>query len=82
MRTRDIRTSRVRIAAVFGVFVFWTPFTLILILEFGFQITIPSSKRRYTCYSQFFRRVCINPIIYGLMNRSSQTSCYAENIAT
>ena len=45
VRTLEIKTSRVLFAAVFGFFVCWTPFTLILILEFGFKITIPSSTQ-------------------------------------
>lgn len=40
VRTLEIKTSRVLFAAVFGFFVCWTSFTLILILEFGFNCTL------------------------------------------
>ena len=56
VRTQEIKTSRVLFAAVFGFFVCWTPFTVIVILEFGFQLTFLPLYSRCTRYSQFSRR--------------------------
>lgn len=69
VRTQEIKTSRVLFAAVFGFFVCWTPFIVILILQFGFQIAIPSSTQSiYPLFSVVSS--WINPIIYGVMNRA------------
>ncbi|XP_078371326.1 melatonin receptor type 1C-like [Oculina patagonica] len=69
VRAQEIKTSRVLFAAAFGFFVCWTPFIVILILEFGFQIVIPlSSQPIYPLLS--IVSSWMNPIIYGVMNRA------------
>lgn len=69
VRVQEIKTSQVLFAAVFGFFVCWTPFIVILILEFGFQIAIPlSTQSIYPLFS--IVSSWINPIIYGVLNRA------------
>jgi len=47
----------------------WIPFIIILILQFGFQVSIPHyAKPIYPLFSAISS--WINPIIYGFMNRS------------
>lgn len=66
---QEIKTSRVLFATVFGYCVCWTPFIVILILEFGVQVSIPShAKSIYPLFAAISS--WINPMIYGFMNRS------------
>ena len=66
---QEIKTSRVIFAAVLGYCVCWTPLTFLLFLVFGFQVTISPVAQwvfvEITTFSSW-----INPIIYGVMNRS------------
>ncbi|XP_078371331.1 octopamine receptor beta-2R-like [Oculina patagonica] len=68
---QEIKTSRVLFAAVFGFFVCWTPFIVVSILQFGFQVKISSSTvfihLLFSTFSAF-----TNPVIYGVMNRAMQ----------
>lgn len=66
---QEIKTSRVLFAAVFGFFICWAPFIVVSILEFGFLVNIPSSiEFIHLLFSTF--SACINPVIYGVMNRA------------
>lgn len=66
---QEIKTSRVLFAAVFAFFICWTPFIVVSILEFGFLVKIPSSiEFIHLLFSTF--SACINPVIYGVMNRA------------
>lgn len=66
---QEIKASRVLFAALFGYCICWIPFIVILILQFGFQVTIPHyAKPIYPLFSAISS--WINPIIYGFMNRS------------
>ena len=66
---QEIKTSRVLFAAVFGFFICWTPFIVVSILEFGFRVNISSSiESIHLLFSVF--SACINPVIYGVMNRA------------
>lgn len=66
---QEIKTSRVIFAAVLGYCVCCTPLTFLLFLVFGFQVTISPVAQwvfvEITTFSSW-----INPIIYGVMNRS------------
>ena len=66
---QEIKTSRVLFAAVFGFFICWTPFVVVSILEFGFLVNIPSSIEFFHLLFSTFS-ACINPVIYGAMNRA------------
>lgn len=69
LTAQEIKTSRVLFAALFGYCVCWIPFIVILILQFGFQVSIPPYARPiYPLFSAISS--WINPIIYGFMNRS------------
>ncbi|XP_078370413.1 octopamine receptor beta-2R-like [Oculina patagonica] len=66
---QEIKTSRVLFATVFGYCVCWIPFIVILILEYGTQVYIPSyAKSIYPLFAAISS--WINPMIYGFMNRS------------
>ena len=68
---QEIKTCRVIFAAVFGFCVCWTPFIVILFLEYGLQVTVPSSvKPIYPLLGSY--SAWINPIIYGVMNQAMQ----------
>jgi len=68
---QEIKASRVLFAAVLGFCVSWTPFIVISILEFGFQVSIPSAAQSiYPLMSSFSS--WMNPIIYGVMNRATR----------
>ena len=65
---QEIKASGVLFAAVLGFSVCWTPLIVTFILEFGFQVSIPSiAQTIYPLLSSFSS--WINPIIYGVMNR-------------
>ena len=73
---QEIKTSRVLFAAVFGFFICWTPFIVVSILEFGFLVNIPSSiEFIHLLFSTF--SACINPVIYGAMNRAMRKEFYS-----
>lgn len=66
---QEIKTSRILFSALFGYCICWIPFIVILILQFGFQMSIPHYARPiYPLFSAISS--WINPIIYGFMNRS------------
>ena len=66
---QEIKTSRILFAAGFGYSVCWMPFIVILILQFGAQVSIPSyAKSFYPVFAAISS--WINPMIYGFMNRS------------
>ncbi|KAJ7323089.1 hypothetical protein OS493_032660 [Desmophyllum pertusum] len=66
---QDIKTSRLLFATVLVFFVCWTPFPVMLILEFAFKSSISSSKQSiYPLFSS--TSSWINPVIYGVMNRA------------
>lgn len=66
---QEIKTSRVLFAAVFGYCICWTPFIVILILQFGFRVSIPFyAQSIYPLFAAISS--WINPMIYGFMNRS------------
>ena len=67
--SQEIKSSRVLFAAVVGFFICWMPFIVLTILEFGFQVPIPSSTQSiYPLFASISG--WINPIIYGVMNRA------------
>lgn len=66
---QEIKTSRVLFAAVFGFFICWTPFIVVSILEFGFRVNISSSIESIHLFFSVVS-ACINPVIYGVMNRA------------
>ena len=66
---QERKASRVLFAAVAGFCVSWTPAIATILLEFGFLITVPSIVHSlYPTLSSFTS--WINPVIYGVMNRS------------
>ena len=68
-RAQEIKSCRVLFAAVFGYFICWSPFIINSILEYGFQLSIPSSVQAFW---PLFTSVSawINPVIYGALNRA------------
>lgn len=68
-RAEEIRTSRILFAAVVGVCACWVPTVAILVLEYAFQLPLPSTiallRVLFASFSSW-----INPIIYGVMNRA------------
>ena len=67
--SQEIKTSRVLFAAVFGYCICWAPFIVMLILEFGFHLSILSHAQSIYSLSVSISS-WINPIIYGFMNRA------------
>ena len=69
IRTQEIKTSRVLFVAVFGFCISWMPGIVLNVLEFGFEISIPSVLQSMPI---LFASISawINPIIYGVMNRA------------
>lgn len=68
-RAEEVRTSRILFAAVVGVCACWLPTIVILILEYCFHLPLPSSVGYLRVLSALLSS-WINPIIYGLMNRT------------
>ena len=69
IKTQEIKSSWALFAAVLGFSISWSPFIIMSILEFGFQVSIPSSAQSiYPLFSSI--SAWINPIIYGVMNRA------------
>ncbi len=69
IRAQEIKTCRVLFAAVFGFCISWIPSIVLTILEFGFEISIPTVARSIPMLFAFIS-AWINPIIYGVMNRA------------
>lgn len=69
LRVQEIKASRVLFAAVFSFCVSWIPSGALAVLEFGFEVTIPSVARSIPL---LFASISawINPVIYGVMNRA------------
>ena len=68
-RAEEVRTSRVLFAAVVGFCICWLPMNVIWSLDLGFHLPLPSFP--LTMQPMFsFASSWINPIIYGVMNRS------------
>ena len=66
---QEIQASRVLFAAVVGYFICWLPYVAILSLEMSFHVSIPVfTISVYTVLARV--SACINPIIYGIMNRA------------
>ena len=69
INAQDVKSSRAIFAAVLGFSIAWCPFIFMSMLEFGFQVSIPSSaKSVYPLFSSL--SAWINPVIYGIMNRA------------
>ena len=68
-RAQEIKNSGVLFAAILGFAVCWTPVIVMFFLMSSFQVSIPvSAYSIYPIFSTF--SAWINPIIYGVMNRS------------
>lgn len=68
-RAEEVRTSRILFVAVVGVCACWLPTMVMLILEYCFSTPIPSSVGYLRVLSALISS-WINPIIYGVMNRT------------
>ena len=68
-RANEIRTARILFAAVICVCACWLPTVVILVLEYCFNLQLPSN---YGYLRVLFALISswINPIIYGVMNRA------------
>ena len=66
---QEIKTCRVLFATVAGFCICWTPSVIVAILEFGFRVSVPLTVRTFPAIFGFIS-ACINPIIYGFMNRA------------
>ncbi|XP_078371335.1 histamine H2 receptor-like [Oculina patagonica] len=69
MRAQEIKTCRVLFAAVFGFCISWIPFIASAVLQFCFDISIPTTAKSIPVLFCFIS-AWINPIIYGVMNRA------------
>lgn len=69
INAQEIKISKVLFAAVFGYCICWAPFIIMLILEFGFQVSIPFYVQSLYTLSVSVSS-WINPLIYGFMNRA------------
>ena len=69
INAQEIKISKVLFAAVFGYCICWVPFIVTLILEFGFQVSIPFYVQSLYTFSVSISS-WINPVIYGFMNRA------------
>lgn len=68
-RAQEIKNAGVLFAAILGFAVCWTPLIIMLFLMSCFQVSIPAFAHSiYPIFSTF--SAWINPIIYGVMNRS------------
>ena len=64
-----VQIVRVLFAAVFGFCISWIPHIVTGVLEFGFEISIPTVAQSIPDLFAFIS-AWINPIIYGIMNRA------------
>ena len=66
---KEMQSCKIIFVTVLGFCVCWTPLIVTFLLEFGFQISIPSYGQSIyallSCLSEW-----INPLIYGVMNRA------------
>ena len=65
----EMKASRVLFATVFSFCVSWIPAGVLTILEFGFDMSIPSTARSLPL---LFASISawLNPVIHGVMNRA------------
>lgn len=68
-RAEEVRTCRILFAAVVAVCACWLPTIVIMILEYCFHRVVPSSVGYLRVLSALISS-WINPIIYGVMNRT------------
>ena len=66
---QEIKSCRVLFATVFGFCTTWFPWIPLIILEHGFNISIPSVALSIAMLSTSIS-TWINPVIYGVMNRA------------
>ena len=66
---QEIKSCRVLFATVFGFCTTWFPWIPLIILERGFNISIPSIALSIPALSTSIS-TWINPVIYGVMNRA------------
>ena len=66
---QEIKSCRVLFATVFGFCTTWFPWIPLIILERGFNISIPSVALSIPALSTSIS-TWINPVIYGVMNRA------------
>ena len=64
-----MKAFRVSFAAVFSFCVSWIPAGVLIILEYGFAVSIPSTARSIP-FLFASTSAWINPVIYGVMNRA------------
>ena len=64
-----MKTCRVLFAAVFRFCISWIPHIATGVLEFGFEISIPTVAQSIPDLFAFIS-AWINPVIYGIMNRA------------
>ena len=68
VRAQEIKSCRVLFATVFGFCTTWFPWICLLMLENGFNISIPSVALSFAMLLTSIS-AWINPVIYGVMNR-------------
>ena len=66
---QEIKSCRVLFATVFGFCTTWFPWICLSMLEYGFNISIPSVALSIAMLSTSIS-TWINPVIYGVMNRA------------
>ena len=66
---QEIKSCRVLFATVFGFCTTWFPWICLSMLEYGFNISIPSVALSIAMLSTS-TSAWINPVIYGVMNRA------------
>ena len=69
VRAQEIKSCRVLFATVFGFCTTWFPWICLLMLENGFNISIPSVALSIAMLLTSIS-AWINPVIYGVMNRA------------
>ena len=69
VRAQEIKSCRVLFATVFGFCTIWFPWICLSMLEYGFNISIPSVALSIAMLSTSIS-AWINPVIYGVMNRA------------
>ena len=65
----EVKAARVLFASVFCFCVSWIPAGVLIILEYGFDVSIPSTARPIS-FLFASTSAWINPVIYGVMNRA------------
>ena len=69
VRAQEIKSCRVLFATVFGFCTTWFPWICLSMLEYGFNISIPSVALSIAMLSTSIS-TWIYPVIYGVMNRA------------